>query len=246
MHVTGANSLRDYLTAAEQTTAALLSADRPELILLSDTYDFFRKVLWAKAVETQPVSGFLAINSAALWMASVRIALSGHEAATYPVLRTALESTCYAHVTAKDVRAAKTWADRNKDNESRRACRATFTSAVKQVSQHMLSAQPFFGDVLERMYDALIDFGAHPNSTSLLAHVHLQPDDGSDYHNLNFVTLYEPNAPQVRSALSACADIAHALARVQMDMMGIGEEAAVGGLTALVLRKVGLYGEGEF
>jgi hypothetical protein len=50
--------------------------------------------------------------------AGIRIALTGHAAAIFPTLCTALESACYAYRMIEDEKLEKMWADRHQNAES--------------------------------------------------------------------------------------------------------------------------------
>jgi hypothetical protein len=60
----------------------------------------------------------VALNAFMLVNAGIRIALTGHAAAIFPTLHTALESACYAYRMIENEKLEKMWADRHQNAES--------------------------------------------------------------------------------------------------------------------------------
>ena len=133
----------------------------------------------------------LSMNAYMLFLAGVRVAMTGHVTACFPVLRTALESACYGFLIAKDPDLSAVWADRHKDADSKKVCRKAFGSAVTDVAKLVEREQPGGGQWLSDAYDAAIDFGAHPNIKSVFGHVRILEDVPEDpYFRVNLAGLY--------------------------------------------------------
>ncbi len=110
--------------------------------------------------------------------AGIRIALTGHAAAIFPTLYTALESACYAYRMIEDEKLEKMWADRHQNAEKRASVENTFTSAVNDAARSINAQQAGSGAWIYDIYQPAIDFGAHPNPRSILLHLKFSPDDG--------------------------------------------------------------------
>ena len=88
----------DYISEGENTVCELLATNGPLIQALRLNHDYFAKTLWADDPDIQPVPGVLGLNAFMLFLAGTRIAMTGHAAAVFPTLRTALEYACYALV----------------------------------------------------------------------------------------------------------------------------------------------------
>jgi hypothetical protein len=157
----------------------------------------------------------LSMNAYMLFLAGVRVAMTGHVAACFPVLRTALESACYGFLIAKDADLSAVWADRHKDADSKKVCRKAFGSAVTDVAKLVEREQPGGGQWLSDAYDAAIDFGAHPNIKSVFGHVRILEDVPEDpYFRVNLGGLYGSDHWETYRMLIGCLDFALAIAVV--------------------------------
>jgi hypothetical protein len=206
-------SLDTYFDTADATTTALRQEDGPILRLLHDFHRYFAKTLWRDTSGVPPVAAFLSMNAFMTYLAGVRVAMSGHVVAVFPVLRTALESACYAYLIARTPDLAAVWTDRHKGDAERKACRATFTGAVAAVAKDVEREQPGGGDWLREAYDTAIDFGGHPNIKSVFGHVQAQEASETDpFHRFSLVGLYGTGHGETLRGLIACADFALAIA----------------------------------
>lgn len=208
-------SLNDYLDKTDAITAALREENSPILQTLHGFDDYFRKTLWRDASGVGPMAMVLSMNAYMLFLAGVRVAMTGHVTACFPVLRTALESACYGFLIAKDPDLSAVWSDRHKDADSKKVCRKAFGSAVTDVAKLVEREQPGGGQWLSDAYDAAIDFGAHPNIKSVFGHVRILEDEPEDpYFRVNLAGLYGADHWETYRMLIGCLDFALAIAVV--------------------------------
>ena len=121
---------RSYIRNGDETTAELLSGDSPVIATLDAFDGFFRKRLWTGEDDLSPSQMLLALHSYMVLLAGVRLALTGHAAATFPLFRTALEAACYALLMKTDKEYETAWLERDQSPAKTKACRVMFTSAV--------------------------------------------------------------------------------------------------------------------
>lgn len=208
-------SIDDYFDTTDAITAALRQENSPILQTLRGFDGYFRKTLWREAGGIGPMAMVLSMNAYLLFLAGVRVAMTGHVTACFPVLRTALESACYGYLIAKDPELSVVWINRHKDAASKKACRKAFGSAVTDVAKRVEREQPGGGQWLADAYDAAIDFGAHPNIKSVFEHVRILEDVPEDsYFRVNLAGLYGTDHWETYRMLIGCLDFALAIAVV--------------------------------
>jgi hypothetical protein len=208
------SSFEDYVDSGDRTTQALLDANGPLIQALRSYYTFFARELWADAKDFRPTPAMLAMNAFMLFLGGIRIAMTGHAVAIFPVLRTALESACYAFLMVDDHALEEIWSSRHKDATSRMRCRRKFQSAVRETSVKLNALQAGSGDWIFEAYESAIDFGAHPNARSVLTHVSLEPHEDDAFHRLSLVGLYGSESWETSRSLVACMDYGMAIAVV--------------------------------
>lgn len=208
-------SMEDYIDTTNAITDALRAENGPILQTLHTFDAYFRKTLWRDGSSLNPMAMMLSMNAYMLFLAGVRVAMTGHVSAVFPVLRAALESACYGYLIAKDPGLGSVWTDRHKDGAARKACRKAFGSAVTEVSKQVEREQPGGGQWLAAAYDVAIDFGAHPNIKSVFGHVRMQEDDPDDPNfRVNLAGLYGADHWETQRILIGCLDFALAIAVV--------------------------------
>ena len=219
-------SLSDYINRGDANTKGLLGSSHPVVELIEAYYEFFAKQLWVDEQHQATVPMFLSLNAFTLWTGGVRMALSGHEAAVYPLLRTALESACYARVMTDQPDMTAIWSARHDGETQRKACRKAFAPAVSEAAGLVDATQPGWGDFVLRLYDANIDFGAHPNPRGVMSHVHDVPAQAEE-EGFGLASVYPGDSLQVFRALIAVTDTGRGVAVVLTSCLpGISEGVA--------------------
>lgn len=164
-------SLDEYVEIGDKNTRGMLAGHHELMADVRAFYDFFATKLWADMGDIPEVPMFLSTNALMLWTSAIRMAMSGHEAAVYPLLRTSLESACYALLICRKPELAPIWASRHDSEsqlkEARKAFRPAIANLIKIVEAEDLELSIFVSE----LYEASIDFGAHPNPLGIMRHV---------------------------------------------------------------------------
>ncbi|WP_145129341.1 hypothetical protein [Pseudomonas sp. URMO17WK12:I11] len=187
------------------------AATPPQLMYMVDQMDqIFHEKVFSHPFDVHPFAAMLLLNSYTMLAGAVREALSGHIVCTYPIARTALESACYGFLIRSDNDMASIWMNRHKDKDSLKRCRQMFTvsnavAALKPVSSEM-------ADYVQGNYDASIDFGAHPNQRSILAHASAMATRVDSTEGFDMTVVYGVNSWHVNQALLTCVEVSQAIA----------------------------------
>lgn len=200
-------TFRDYIQCGNNTTNALLD-DMPPLVEAIEKYhDFFRDDMWVGDINMSPNQAFLSMNAFMIYMSAIRMALTGHVAATYPLFRTALESACYAFLISQDKALGDVWANRHKSDKTQKKCRSVFTSAVSDAADQIaqIPGHGGHGKWIKEGYQMAIDFGAHPNPKSIYHHIQ-EPEDIGSHYLFNLAGLYPVGSTEINRSLMACLD----------------------------------------
>ncbi|WP_218575540.1 hypothetical protein, partial [Pseudomonas sp. EMN2] len=90
--------VRDYLIATLEN-AQDHANESPELMhLIAQMGDIFHDEIFSLPLSQQSAADLLIINAYTMLLAGVRAALSGHVVCVFPIVRAALESSCYAYI----------------------------------------------------------------------------------------------------------------------------------------------------
>lgn len=119
MRVVIEGGIDSYIAAANETTAELLASSAPIVAVLREYDTYFREGLWQEHQLTE-VPLVLCMNAYQLFLAGSRMALSGHCAAVFPLLRTALESAAYASLMTHDPDLQEIWCRRHQGEKEKR------------------------------------------------------------------------------------------------------------------------------
>lgn len=204
-----AGSLSDYLNSTAKV-AHEHSASHPQLMIMVQQMDeIFHKEFFGQNFEVTPIVGFLSMNAYMTLLSSVRQALSGHVVSTFPIVRAALESACYAFL-ARDEHKAKIWAERHLSEKALGECRRTFTA--KKAVNELKPISPEMAEYVMAHYEASIDFGAHPNWKSIINHLDDSGPAGEGLHGFELTGVYGSNSWHVNHALLACVEGGQAIA----------------------------------
>ncbi|MCI4004459.1 hypothetical protein [Dickeya dianthicola] len=201
-----AGTLLDYLNATFENSSDH-AQEHPQLMYMVLQMDLiFQEELFGHEFDVNPIAGFLAMNSYTMLLSAVRQALSGHIVTIFPIVRTALESACYAYLIAHDDKMGKIWLNRHSSESSLQKCRKMFT--VKKASNELNSISPEMAEYVVANYEAAIDLGAHPNRKAVFNHL---TDDASLY-GFELTGVYGRNSWHVNYALLVCTEVGQAIA----------------------------------
>lgn len=204
-----AGTLLDYINATLENSNDHAN-EHPQLMYMVLEMDkIFHDEIFDYDFDINPISGFLAMNSYTLLLSAVRQALSGHLVTVFPIVRTALESACYAYLIAHDEAMGKVWLNRHTSESALQKSRKMFS--VKKASNELKSISPEMAEYVMAHYEAAIDYGAHPNKKSIFNHLSAIGEvDG--FHGFEFIGVYGRNSWHVNYALLICTEVGQAIA----------------------------------
>jgi hypothetical protein len=148
----------------------------------------------SRAAAALLVPHFLFVRSHSAYLAGCRMAMSGQLVEAHAVLRTGLEQAWYGLHIAKDpLPPGRTdiWLRRNESAAAVARCKNEFTIANVRTTHQQLDA----GTAADTraLYEALIDFGAHPNQLGVLSALRNAPDGAP--HDYQVGILYPDELP---------------------------------------------------
>lgn len=209
MRIDAHQSFDEYFRAADEAATDIWESNSSFIGAFRRVHCFFLQHIFSVDPAFSPVQAALVMNGFMIYLSAIRVAVSGHAAATYPLLRTALESCCYAFLTGEEPQLGAVWLNRHTSSRARNICRKRFTSAVRQTAR-MVQRQPRVSAGTENwinsMYDATIDYGAHPNPKSVLTHSHTIGERKDGSVGLRLVAVHSTDSVEVSRSLLACLE----------------------------------------
>lgn len=196
------STLLQYLEIADETAAEVRNSNNEAFLLLEECADHLNKLLRSPLKEADEVVWQLAANSCFVFFSAVRTAISGHPTAIFPLLRTALESACYALVASSDKKAALLWEQRNISKNKKNLHRNSFSPAVSNAIKLVEVDCETMGKYIDALYESAIDYGAHPNPRSIVRHVKKSEENKRD---IDMGCLYGLGS-EINAGLVACLD----------------------------------------
>ncbi|HFX0590207.1 hypothetical protein [Brucella intermedia] len=196
-----------YLAAADETTAELLTSKEPLVAALREYDTYFREGLW-RQYQPPAVPLVLCMNAYQLFLAGSRMALSGHCAAVFPLLRTALESAAYASLMTHKPDLQEIWTRRHQGEADKKACRKAFT--FEKAIGLLKHRAPDIHALAALIYEGAIDYGAHPNIKGVFGHVSIEDQD-ADFVSVSHTSLYGATHIETIRGLCACLDFGLAI-----------------------------------
>jgi hypothetical protein len=195
--------LRAFLKAANETEADCLE-QYPALIDYIDKIDdLFRKLI-AVEIQGDIFTATLFLNAHASFLAAARLAVSGQAPPTFMTLRGALESALYGLVASQNDENKDVWLNRAKNlHRSRKLY--TARNALK-----ILEIDPGLQAAAAEAYELAIEFGAHPNARSVIAHLRL------DEANRRLTLAYLQSVPSAEGMRTIIACIETGLVIIQI------------------------------
>ncbi|OPJ92729.1 hypothetical protein [Serratia marcescens] len=196
-----------YMTAADETTAELLTSKEPLVAALREYDTYFREGLW-RQYQPPAVPLVLCMNAYQLFLAGSRVALSGHCAAVFPLLRTALESAAYANLMTHNPGLQDVWTHRHQGEAEKKACRKAFT--FEKAIGLLKDRAPDIHALAVLSYEGAIDYGAHPNVKGVFGHVSIDDQD-DNFVAVSHTSLYGATHIETIRGLCACLDFGFAI-----------------------------------
>ncbi|OQW43655.1 MAG: hypothetical protein A4S12_04585 [Proteobacteria bacterium SG_bin5] len=201
-------SMDAYMAAADETLAELLVSDSVLVAALREYDSFFRTRLFTQG-PAEPIALVLFMNAYQLFLAGARMALSGHCAAVFPLLRTALESAAYGGLIARNPALSEVWAGRHRGDAEKKACRKSFT--FEKAISPLEDRAPDIHALAVLGYEGEIDYGAHPNIKGVFGHVSLNDQREDGCKAVTHTSLYGSAHIETIRGLCACLDFGFAI-----------------------------------
>lgn len=188
------DGLVQYMAAADETSRELQKADGPLLKVLLQYDAYFRYDLWEHVAPTPTFAFVLYLNAYQTFLGAARMAMSGHPAAVFPLVRTALESASYGYLMEQQPALAEVWGNRHRSKADKKACREAFTfdKAIKGLADRA----PDIERLAREAYAGAIDYGAHPNPKGVFGHVSINEDRQDGMVAVTHTSLYT-NGPHL-------------------------------------------------
>ncbi|AZE77313.1 MULTISPECIES: hypothetical protein [Pseudomonas] len=210
----GDDSFRAYLTAGTENLEEILEAGSPFLTMMDDLDSFLNQHVSGPNVEIDnQIIHLLRINARFLLMTGFRIGLTGHVSGIFPILRTALETACYALLMSKNDSLCDIWLGRNSSSEGFKACKNAFNKPMKDAQKLVDEHDPVLGAWMYALYESTIDFGAHPNPKTVTLHTRFTDDD-QGMTLIENIGLYGVSNYGYEGGLLACVEMGLATALV--------------------------------
>jgi hypothetical protein len=198
------DGLRQYITMADECLQELRASESPFVAVLLQYDDYFRRDLWASSPPPQTFALLLFLNAYQLFLAGARIALSGHPAAIFPLMRTALESASYGFLLEQQPALSAIWSNRHRSEADKKACRKTFT--FDRAIAAVIDKAPDIHRMAKEAYEGAIDFGAHPNLRGVVGHVTVDDERADGMVAVSHTSLYSAGHHETIRGLCACLD----------------------------------------
>ena len=205
-----AEGLSVYLKATSENIDDHYKQPPDLMSLVVEMDEIFQNEIFAHEFEVSTFAGFLAMNSYTILLSAVRQGLSGHTVTIFPLVRTALESACYAYLIAQDKELEGIWLNRNKSNTALEKCRKNLT--VQRAKTRLMSLSPEMANYVKELYDQSIDHGAHPNRKSVFKHLSNDGEVMDKFHSFTLNGVYGANSWNVNYSLLVCTEYGQAIA----------------------------------
>lgn len=193
-----------YMAMADETASELLDGNDPLVAGLRKYDEFMRRDLWTHTSIAPGLGFVLAMNACMMFLGGVRMALSGHSAAVFPILRTALESASYAVIIQREPELGDVWSNRHESATHRRECRNKFS--FERGVRHLDDTAPELLTLARQVYEGSIDYGAHPNVKGVAGHLSIDEEREDENIAVTLTALYGSGHIETVRGLCACLD----------------------------------------
>lgn len=212
----GDDSFRAFLTACTENQDEVLAQNSPYVAMM-DALDSFllTHITNPSVVPSDLVMHALRINSRFMLMTGFRIGLTGHAAGVYPTLRTALENACYAFLMSQDESLSDVWMKRSLSVDHTKAFKKAFKQPIADARDLIDKLHPNnLGTWMYELYQASMEFGAHPNALTVVLHTRFSDDEATGWTKYENIALYTVGNFEFDRTLLACVEMGLAIAIV--------------------------------
>ena len=182
------DSLSQYLQAAHQNAYAAFTKDDSGYDSLREVTDVFFDaadlIVPGGREEGHVLSPTFFSKSFYSFLGAARFCLASQVPEAYVLMRASIEAAAYGYLIAVEPNLGTVWAQRGQSSEPTREEKNAITfgkgyKALKEVNEQLATS-------LKEFYELTIDFGAHPNRSSIMNHVETErtPDGAVLTHNI--------------------------------------------------------------
>ena len=199
----GTDPLSEFIETARHNTIATFINLRPIYDHLATIHSIYQVIVENSHKTADWFALFFLLRSNAAFLGSLRFALSGQIAETYPVLRTCIEASLYGLHCVRNPDAQGVWLRRNEGDKERGKCKNEFSVGNVMTTLHRES--PKTHDRIKLLYERTIDYGGHPNEKSIFSNIRRTDTD----EHIGFDLVYlAGDTPAFRVCLKTCGQVA--------------------------------------
>lgn len=163
---------------------------------------------YQKTSTKEVVSSLLVFNTHSFYLSAINLTLSGQASSVYPLLRVAYENATYALMIHDNIELAETWSNRNTNEESNKKNKTAFSPAIKKLKKKLEeydknSNDGNYAEYIIELYDALIDYGAHPNPITIHNNSKIFLERGNLIQRFEYLSNFKS---EMTRTISACFD----------------------------------------
>ncbi|WP_439820608.1 hypothetical protein ACSPX5_27225 [Pseudomonas sp. HLG18] len=201
-------------TASKNELRKLIENDFAEVIALVNKCDHLILDSTEDLGSTEPLTA--AVHAHSLFVAAYDLARAGHFSALFPLFRTAMESAIYGYLFNREEGLVEKWRNRHTSDADFNTSKQAFTAAIKRfrgyIQEHDANSNdtPYEQHIFS-LYDAAIDFGAHPNPIALTNNTSVVAEPEQLKVSYEYL---RRNKKGILQGLYACIDYALAIAEI--------------------------------
>ncbi len=181
-----ANSLTDFLDSAQSNTYGTFQKHKYIWGHLSRINDGFDRLTPNLYNTPDMLPALLYTRSHSAFLAATRLAVATQVVDAYPVLRSVVEYAAVALFFQHHAKVAELWLKRHENAKARAKVQNELRMGA--VLRFVKQQNEKLGSEFKRLYEASIDYGAHPNVFGVVHNLDVVPDLKGVTINTNFLT----------------------------------------------------------
>jgi len=174
----GDDGLSAFLETARGNQLATFNNKRSKYTLLQDIDDCFAKIAQNLDNPKNLLSAGLLYRSHSAYRAACGTAMAGFSPETFVLLRSCLEYAGYGLLIFRTPSLGEVWLRRHEDSKTLAATRNQFTAGA--VERTVAATDAGLGRVYSHLYQASVDFGAHPNERGVTSSMTKQKTEAEE------------------------------------------------------------------
>jgi hypothetical protein len=147
-----------------------------------------------------PVAPLFVLQAHAAYRAAAGLAMSCQSSPAFMVMRGCLESSLYGLYFNRRFETFEMWTKRHDDDEARRRVKNEFK--ISRLKECLGEIDPQTNEVVGRLYEKTIDFGAHPNVAALAGAFRATRGEGRQQFKILYLSTHPPT---IRGTLKSVA-----------------------------------------